>query len=192
MIILPGTPGVRHVEPFYVDTGLTQRPPTRATMTRIARPGSHFGAKVTYPPMQADVARVFISRLLRSKDQGLRLPFPLTGVSQGSPGTPEVNGSGAGGTSLPVSGLAGGYAWKEGYWLNVVDADGLHYLHNVAGSGTGNGTLPVWPPLRGDFPDGCLVVLDVPKIEGIVTSDITWPLPHQKIVSIEFTIEESQ
>ncbi|MDE8651869.1 hypothetical protein [Novosphingobium album (ex Liu et al. 2023)] len=174
-----------------IDTGLLQRAPTRASLTRIDRPGSHYGAKVAYPPMPADTASVFISRLLEAKSAGLRILYPLSGVSQGEPGTPVVNGSGAGGTSLPVTGIAGGYQWKEGYWLNVVDADGVHYLHNIRNSGTGNGTLRVWPPLRGDFPDGCLVVLDAPKIEGAITSDIAWPLPTDEIVTIEFTIEEA-
>lgn len=191
MIILPSSPAVATVEPFYVDTGLTQRPPTRATITRIDRPGSHYGAKVSYPPMPAAIASVFISRLVRAKSEGLRMPFPLTGVSQGSPGTPEVNGSGAGGILLPVTGLTGGYQWKEGYWLNVVDADGVHHLHSISANGAGNGVIPVWPPLRGEFPDGCLVVMDAPRIEGAITSDISWPLPSDEIVTLEFTIEEA-
>ncbi|MDE8651878.1 hypothetical protein [Novosphingobium album (ex Liu et al. 2023)] len=193
-VILPALPGVRLVEPFYVDTGLLQRAPTRATITRINRPGGHMGAQVTYPPMPADIARVFISRLLEAKEDGLRMPFPLTGVDQGDPGNTVINGAGAAGTSLPVRGMTTGYQWKEGFWVSVVDPDGIHYLHNVRNSGQvlmGGGVLNVRPALRGDFPDGSLVILDAPRIEGAITSDIAWPLPHQKIVTIEFTIEEA-
>lgn len=195
MIILPSSPGVRTVTPRLIDAGLVQRPGRGGgPATRIDLPGSRYAADVVYPKMDADTARVFISRLLRAKSQGLRMPYPLSGVSQGSPGNPTVNGSGAGGTSLPVTGATAGYQVKEGYWVTVVDGDGTHFLHNVSATVTlagGAGTISVWPPLRGSFPNGSLVLLAEPKIEGIVTSDINWPLPHTKTVTLEFSIEEA-
>ena len=194
MIVLPTTPGLRAGMPTLIDFGFLQRPSTGAAPTHIDRPGMRFACEFSLPPMLAETARPFVSRLIRAKSEGIRVPYPLSGVSQGAPGNPVVNGSGASGTSLPVRGATPGYQVKEGWWLNVVDGDGVHCLHNVAADVTlasGSGTISVWPPIRADLSDGDNVVLDAPKFEGELTSEVGWPLPHRKVVTLSFTVEEA-
>lgn len=194
MIVLPTTPKPAMVQPRVLDFGIVQRPQTGAPATYIERGGTRFAADITYPPMDADTARVFVSRLLRGKAQGIRLGFPLSGVSQGTPGAPTVNGTGALGTSLPIKGLTPGYQLLEGYWLNVTDSAGTVYLHNVAETTTaaagGTVTAEVWPPLRGTFINGNVITLDAPVIEGIVPDPPAWPLPAEWLVTLSFTVEE--
>ncbi len=195
MIILPSTPGMRRGAPRFVDAGITQRSPTQATMTRIDRGGAHWACEFELPPMLPDVARPFGIRLARAMSEGIRLPWLLMDVSQGSPGGTVVSGSGASGTSLPVRSGTAGYQAREGFWLNVVDSDGVHYLHQVQAdatlNGSGAGTLSVWPPLRASLVDGNLIVLDTPKIEGLVTSPHEYEQPVTKRVVHAFTVEEA-
>lgn len=195
MIELPASPAPRDVSPRLLSFDLTLRPATGAAVTLIARPGSRFAADFAFPPMMPDAARVFVARLLKAKSEGLRMPFPLLGVSQGIPGTPVVDGAGQAGTSLAVRGLNPGYVAKEGWWLSIEDADGQHYLHVVTApataDGTGDATLSIHPPLRSPFADGDTVHLAKPMIEGLVTSDVQWPLPVNRRVELSFTIEEA-
>jgi hypothetical protein len=195
VIALPTSPQARTIVPRLVDFGIVQRPATGGALTYIDRPGMRMAVQFEYPPMRTETARPFISRLLRAKSEGLRIPLPLAGVLQGSPGTPLVNGGTSAGTSLLVKGLTPGYQFLEGYWLNVVDAGGIYYLHNVAAdvaaNGSGLATVSVWPPLRADLVDGNTVVIGAPSIEGLVPDPPSWPVPHDLIVQLSFTVEEA-
>jgi len=182
-------------KPSLLDFGFFQKPSTGGAVTRIDRAGMRHKVEFTFPPTPADTARVFISRIERAKSEGLRIPFLLAGVDQGSPGTPAVNGSGAAGTSLPVKSLTSGYVAREGYWLSVVDSAGVYYLHQVTAeataSGGGTATLSIWPPLRAPLADGNSVILDEPLVEGIVTGDFSWPQPVDGLIEFGFTLEEA-
>lgn len=195
MIELPETPAPNAASPALLDFGFLQRPSTGAGALRVDRPGSRWRLEVSYPVMRADTARVFNSRLIAAKREGLKLTFPLLGVSQGSPGSPTVDGSSASGTSLPVKGLTPGYVVKEGYWLNAIDADGVRYLYNVratvAADSSGDATLTVEPMIRAPLADGDEIVLDKPMIEGFVDSDWSWPMGLADLVEgFSFTMEE--
>lgn len=195
MIALPSSPSPNSVAPTMLDYGMVLRPSTGAAPTRINRTGSRYQIHVGYPPMKADIARAFVSRLQQAKVNGLRITYPLLGVSQGIPGTPLVNGSGAAGTSLPIKGLTVGYVLKEGYWLTVVDSAGVHYLHNVTADvtadGSGLATAVVVPALRAVLVDGNTIIIAAPDVEGIVTSDAAWGLNTDKMISVSFTLEEA-
>ena len=196
MLELPTTPQPADVTASLLDYGMVLRPASGAPALRVNRGGSRYSVQVTMPAMKADVARQFLSRLQSAKREGLRIPYPLLGVSQGSPGSPVVNGTDSAGTTLKLRGLTVGYTVKEGYWLSVTNASGVSFLHNVratvvvAAGGTVN--LTVEPPLRSVFLDGAVVRLAAPVVEGIVTSDVSWSLPSDGIVSgLAFTIEEA-
>lgn len=195
MIELPDCPAPNGVQPALIDFGITLRPSSGAAVTRIGRKGSRFRLVVSYPPMKPEVSRVFVARLLRAKDEGIRIPFPLIHGSQGSPGSPVVDGSPAG-KSLPLRGLIPGYVVKEGYWLSIEDSSGQHYLHTVTAAGKADGSgeivLDVEPPLRVPFDDGDTVHLAVPMVEGFVDGEAWgWTIPVNKLVAIEFPLEES-
>lgn len=195
MIQLPTTPPPASVTPNLIDWGLTLNPPTGAGATRVNRPGSRFELQVVFPPMRPDTARPFVTRLIQAKRQGLRMPYPLLGVTQGSPGTPIVSGVGAGGTFLPLRGLTVGYVILEGYWLTVIDSAGVYYLHTVAAGSTVNGAghvdIVIEPPLRAPLVDGNTVLLQAPMVEGLIMSDVNWPLIPDRLVTLSFTLREN-
>lgn len=178
-----------------VDFGFNQES-AAGTMTRIDRPGNRWEAEVEFPPQPADTARQLVHRVVRGKSDGLRVAVPLMGLSQGSPGTPLVDGAASAGRSLNIKGLTVGYQIKEGYWLNLIDAAGVRYLHQVAEDGTVGGTgkitVKVDPPLRYATADGQTVVLDAPVIEGLITSVNGWTTSPAAIVEVKTcTIREA-
>lgn len=194
MIELPFDPAPSGAEPYGIDFGFWLTPASGAEEQRVDRKGGRFGAKFTFPPMKADVARVFVSRLLRAHfGDTLKIDYPLLDISQGSPGTPAVAGAGQSGTSLAVDGLTPNYTVKEGFWLTLVDENGRGYLHNatatVRAASDGTATLSITPALRWPFADGATILLARPTIEGKVPAE-PWSIPVNKLVQIGFTLEE--
>lgn len=199
MIELPETPAPNGVEPSLLDFGFVQRPPLGGKATRIDRAGSRYRATISFPPMLPDVSRVFVSRLLAAKSEGLRIEYPLLGVDQGVPGSPVVDGAGQAGTTLALRGMTPGYAFREGFWLSIVDdtdgGDFAVYLHNcrsnavVASDGTVS--IEIAPALRWPFGDGATVLVAKPVIEGfVIGEEWSWQIPVERLIALSVPIEE--
>ena len=196
MILLPERPALNGAQPALIDHGRALRPSTGARVQRLNRKGNRFRIMASLPPMEPEVSRIFVSRLLDAKadPEGLRIPFPLS-IDQGAPGAGEVASEGQAGTSLAVRGLTRGYWIKEGYWLSIENAAGQHYLHRARGAvqvdGAGNAVIPIGPELRWPFEDGARVHLAKPMIEGFVEGDeYSWTIPVNKLIALEFPLEE--
>jgi hypothetical protein len=182
--------------PSFMDFGSYQKPFTGAKVLRLDRPGGKFGAQILLPPMHPKDARAVVAKVMRGKQEGLRIAYPLMNVSQGNPGSPLVNGAGQSGTTLNIDGLTPHYAAREGFWLSIVQS-GQHYLHSVATSGAANGSgvlaLSIFPALRVAFSDNAVVHLAKPMIEGFVVGDVQeWQLSSEGTVSIGFQLEEAE
>lgn len=196
MIEFPAQFGPQSFVMRLMDFGGVMRPPLGGAVTRVNRLGNRYSADVSMPPLELDDGRVFVSRLIRAKTEGLRMEIPLTLGMQGVPGVAAtVDGAVAGGTSLPVKGVNAGWVAKEGYWLSVVK-DGQHYVHNIAAQtqadAAGDVTLTIAPELRVSLADGAVVHLAKPMIEGFVGGEAAeweWSLAHHATIS--FTIEEA-
>ncbi|MFZ5745281.1 MAG: hypothetical protein ACOY7T_12465 [Pseudomonadota bacterium] len=197
MITLPAGMVPNSAKVALIDFGFVQRPALGGAVSRINRPGNRWQVELTWPPMRAEDAGVLVRRLSSAVGEGLRVPFPLQGVAQGTPGVViEVNGSGAAGTSLPVRGLAAGQTIQEGWWLTAIDSDGRYYLHQVAAqavaNGSGQATITITPMLRAPLVDGNDVLLGTPMVEGVITGRIGWDLvPGSLIDGVGCVIEEA-
>lgn len=198
MIELPDAPAPNGVDVELLDYGALLRSPTGGSSLRVNRAGSRFKAVVSYPPMKPEVARVFSARLQRAKREGLRIEFPLLGVSQGSPGAPVVDGAGQAGTTLALRGLNPGYVIREGYWMTAIDGDGGRYLHQslsvVKVAGDGLAEISIEPPLRAPLPDGAEVLLAKPTVEGALIDTIGWSYSIDRLVRFggAIVIEETE
>ncbi|MGL5447903.1 MAG: hypothetical protein ACRDBL_11395 [Rhabdaerophilum sp.] len=193
MIELPDWPGPNGAEAALLDFGINLRAALGGATVRVNRPGARYRVALSYPLMTAAEARPFVSRLIRAKSAGLRVPFPLL-ESQGNPGAPVVDGAGQAGTTLNLRGATVGHVFKEGSWLSVVGG-GRHYLQNVAAStmvgADGRAALPIAPMLRFPFPDGAAIHAAEPMIDGFVDGDTTdWTLRVDHLVQLGFAIEE--
>ncbi len=194
MITLPASPAPNACSPRVLSFDLHARPSTGAEVQTIYRPGSRWALDFAYAPMAADVARAFTSRLVRAQREGLRMKVPLLGVSQGAPGTPQVNGDYPSGTVLPLKGCTPGYEFGEGFWLTLVNAAGDYFLHQVVGSaivnGSGNVTLSVETPIRAPFLNNATVLVETPMVQGLI-EEVSWGMRIGKRVDgIGFTLEE--
>ena len=195
IIELPEWAVPNSANPALIDFGGVLRPSTGGALLRVDRQGSRYKAALTFPPFDDPAhGRVIVSRLIRAKRIGLRVEFPLLAPQSCEDAT--VDGADQAGTSLRVRGLWPRRAVREGFWLNIVRADGQHFLHNVAdqalADASGKATLSLSEMLRWPFADGDRVKLVRPMIEGIVDGDEqAWAISVEKFVSIEFTVEEA-
>lgn len=195
MIELPAEFVPRDAAPSLLDYGMVLRPASGAPALRVNRPGSRFTLQVAFPPMQPEKARRFVALMARAKREGLRMAYPLMGLVQGG-GAAKVDGSGAAGTSLPLKNMTPNYMIRQGMWLSVEDADGVRCLHTVAEAvrvgADGKATLSIEPPLRVTLVNDDDVQIAAPTIEGIVTSEVNWSLPVNRVIAgLGFTLEEA-
>lgn len=197
MIELPESPAPNGVSATLIDFGITMRPALGGAVQRVSRAGSRFRVDLSFPPMVGDDARKFIARLLKAKREGeIRVEFPLLDVAQGLAGSPVVDGAGQLGTSLTLRGLTPFYAFKEGFWLSIVDAAGQPYLHNVqspaVADGSGVVTVTIEPPLRAAFADGATVLIERPVVQGFIDGpEFGWSINVARHYGLGVTIEEA-
>ena len=194
MITLPASPSPNGARPELVDFGTVLRPIAGGELQRINRAGGRWKWDFSFPVMQPATLRTFTPLIAAAREQALRLPVPLLGVSQGSPGTPVVDGAGQSGQTLVLRGVTAAWQAKVGYWLHIADENGRRYLHQVTADATASGggglTLAIFPALRWPFLDGATVELASPTVEGLVTSDVSWGLDPRRLTALAFTLEE--
>lgn len=191
---LPATPAPNAVSATLIDYGGIMRSGSGAVAQRVDRAGSRFRIEVGFPPMPAATGRMFLARLIQAKRDGIKIAYPLLGVSQGSPGSPVVNGAGQSGTTLNVRGCTAGYAVQEGYWFSVSNGT-RSYLHVITAAATANGTgqmaLSIAPALRFPFADGAAINLTAPVIDGfVVGEEWSWEMNVNLHMGLSVTVEE--
>lgn len=193
-VSLPATPAPASATPTLLDFGAVLEPGLGGPSQYIGRLGDRYEVAVQMPPMEAEVARVFISRLAQAKKSSLVMPFPQPGVTVGPVGAPRVNGAGQAGTLLAVKGLPAAKVIQEGWFFSVIVA-GRRYVHQVsadAGAGlAGTVTLSIEPMLRVSPPDNAVIELAEPMIEGFVQGDsLPWSVDVAAHVGLSFTVRE--
>lgn len=196
MLLLPNNIAPNGATPALVDRGGVQR---GASALRVNRLGSHYRISLTLPPLNnAAGAAIVVSRLIRAKREGLRVPYPLLSVDQSGCGTSVVvDGAGQTGGSIQVRGLPPFAVVREGFWFSIESSSGQHYLHNSGSEVTagvdGRATLSVADTmLRRSFADGARVHLARPMIEGLIEgSEQEWDLAVDHNTRIAFVLEET-
>ena len=194
-VTLPSTPGPVAAEVKVVDFGGELSPALGGPVQRINRVGTRLAMAVTMPPMNGQVARPWISRLLRGKLDGLVMAVAQPGLAIGSPGAPVVSGGGQTGSTLSVRSGAAGYVYRDGQFVSII-AGGRRYLHMITGDVTANGSgaavLGVFPPLRVSPADGAGVEVAAPKIEGLlIGEEASYTVDYAAMFGLKFTITEA-
>jgi hypothetical protein len=158
----------------------------------IPRKGGRYTVAFTFGPYTPENGRVMVARLIAGKQGGVRVKLPLL-HSQGSPGTPLLNGAVTTGRALPIDGLNPGYVIQEGFWLSLVKS-GQHFLHSVGVGATANGsgqaTIQLNELLRDSFADNTVVNLAEPQVEGLLPGDWSWGVDVNRVFPIEFSLKE--
>jgi len=179
-----------------VDYGSTLTPTLGGPSQRVNRMGSRFRMNVTMPPLQGANGRKFVSRLIRGKSEGVRLPLPLLDFDPGVPGSPLVDGSGQAGMTLALKSATPGYAFREGQFFSVVTG-GKHHLHPVASevivASDGMVDVPLGIMLRAQHLDGDALHVSEPMAEGFIDGDeVMWNLALGNFIGISFGLTEAQ
>ena len=158
----------------------------------IPRKGGRYTVAFTFGPYTPENGRVMVSRLIAGKQGGVRVKLPLL-HSQGSPGTPLLNGAVTTGRTIAIDGLTAGYVIQEGFWLSLVKS-GQHFLHSVGVGATANGsgqaTIQLNELLRDSFADNTVVNLAEPQVEGLLPGDWSWSVDVNRVFPIEFSLKE--
>jgi hypothetical protein len=194
MITLPDDPAPNGATAAFVDNGGTIRPPLGGRVQRLNRIGSRYRFAFTMPPLPSlDVGRVWVSRLIRGKTEGVRMELPLLSFDPGSPGNPRVNGAGQSGSSLIVDGLSASYAIREGQWFSHVHANGraLYNAGAITANSSGQATVPIAPMLRVEPADNDVLEFAQPIIEGfVIGEEWQWEMALDHNLGLAFEIEE--
>lgn len=195
-ITLPNAPGPKGFRFNVLDFGGEITPSLGGAVQRINRLGNRYQLEVTLPSMRSrDDAMIWTTRVERAKQNGALYTVPLDGFDPGEPGSPIVSSAVGGGMSVAVSGLTPGYSFVEGQWLSIVHG-GRRYLHRAAlpmtATGAGTGTLTLASMLRTPLSVSDVIEVEVPKIEGMITTPVGWEAMLEPYTNLSFTISESE
>ncbi|WP_289145000.1 hypothetical protein [uncultured Sphingobium sp.] len=196
VIVMPDWVVPNGATPFLRDFGTVLTPFLGGPEQRINRLGTRFGVRLTLPPAQTrGEALIIQSRLLRAREDRLRMVFPQPDFDTGAPGAARVAAAIVSGTAVPLKGMTAGYQAKEGQFLSIVHA-ARRYLHIFAADGTvgGDGTLNanIWPMLRTNLSNNDIVEIAPPMIEGLVSpgEELSWQISVDRLASFSFTLSE--
>lgn len=160
------------------------------------RPGTRVGVLFVMPSLDNDEMRAFTARLMRAKQVGGIMNYPLFDFDPGSPPNPRISAASTG-TALSMSGLGPDYLMREGQPFSVIHG-GYRYLHfatgDVTASGAGTAVISIFPPTRVTFAVNDVVEIAEPKIEGNVSpgEEFGWPVALDNTTDLSFSIVESR
>jgi hypothetical protein len=195
MIDLPDHPSPASAAPALMDFGAFLTPSLGGPVQRVERMGSRFKIACAMPPMLNPVlGRQWVARLLRGKQEGARMAWPMQGFDPGTPGDILVAAAGAAGRSLSIKAATPNYVFREGQFFSVVIA-GKHYLYMVTAetfaSATGTATLSIEPMLRVSPPLNAVCHFGKPMVEGFIMGDgFQWEMALANFVGMSFELVE--
>ena len=199
-IILPTTPGAASAEPFFVDAGSWQQPIGVGSPSRLDMPGDRYGIAVQMPPMKAEDAMAWVSRLHRGVGQEVTFEWQQPDVPDqaGLGASPSIRvATAAQATVIDLKGVgAAGNVFKEGRFFSV-EHGGRHFLHHFAGDATvvtsGQLQAPIHPRQRVGFTANDPVHFNPPLITGILQGDRhSWSISNARHVGLAFEIVEGE
>ena len=206
MIDLPEDPAPQGADAALVDFGAFLTPSLGGPVQRVERMGTRFRISVNLPPMfhepeqngpdAGQSGRKWLSALVRGKQEGARMPFPMLGFDPGTPGTVLVNGADQSGRTLIVDGATPNYPFRDGQFFSV-ETGGQHFLHMVVeeafASAGGGATLSIEPMLRRSPTDNSPCHFGKPMIEGFIMGDeMMWNIALANLVGLSFDLVERE
>lgn len=197
VISLPTFPSPNGMTVMLRDFGGVLTPFLGGPEQLIVRAGTRFGARVSVPPMRSDeLGRIYVSRLLQGRMNGVLMRWPLLEFNPGNPGSPLIAAGASSGSTIQLKGLTAGYVVKEGQYFSIVTG-GRRYLHmataDVTASGTGTAAVNIFPLLRKSVATNDVVEMAQPMIQGLISpgDELGWEIASNRFMNINFTIMES-
>ena len=197
MIDLPDYPSPNAASPRLVDFGAFLTPSLGGPVQRVERMGSRFKIAVTMPPMRNEkLGRQWVARLIRGKQEGARMAWPLLGFDPGTPGSPKVHLAGQSGRLLGVKTATPNYVYREGQFFSIL-TNGRHYLYLVSAEtiadATGFAAIPIEPMLRVSPADNDVCHFGKPMVEGFIQGqEFAWEMALANFVGMGFELSEME
>ena len=197
VISLPTSPSPNGMQVMLRDFGGTMTPFLGGPEQLIVRAGTRFGARISIPPVRTDdLGRVYISRLLQGRLNGVLMRWPLLEFNPGTPGSPKIAAAVSNGSTIQLKGLTASYQIKEGQYFSII-IGGKRYMHmateNVTATSGGTATINIFPLLRKAVSIDDVVEIAQPMIEGFISpgDELSWEIASNRFMNINFTIMES-
>jgi hypothetical protein len=181
------------LDPFMVLSGVESEAYLAGIDQWYAHLGSRFGANVTLPPMEHDVARMWIGALLRAYESGeeVTMEWMQPGFDPGAPGNlyvDETSSANARVIAVRDADSPSDYVAKQGQFFNLTKG-GRKYLHVVGQTGTAS--LIISPALRLGVVDGDPLDFATPSIQGRISGEAKgWTVNAAHLYGVSFTIKE--
>ncbi|MGC4252429.1 MAG: hypothetical protein QM605_13465 [Sphingobium sp.] len=202
MIDLPAWPGPQSAVPRVLDFGGFLEPSSGAEVQRFNRLGNRYAIAVTMPPLRnRRDGRIWVNRLIKGQKEGARMEWPLQDFDPGTPNlangtTIQVDGAGQSGQLLAIRNVAPRYAFLEGQPLSL-EIDGQMFFDFVGETAIagddGKVTITLTQLLRKEPPDGAVLHVAKPMVEGFIMGDqVAWELALERTVGLSFEIHETR
>ncbi|MED5545801.1 MAG: hypothetical protein VYD90_11170 [Pseudomonadota bacterium] len=202
MILAPAEPYANGATPRVIDFGGFLEGAAGAQTQRANQLGNRYAVAFTLPPLENDHdGRIWVNRLLKGMQEGFRMEYPLLDFHPGTPnrsdGSPVVvDGGGQAGKLLVIRNLTPHYAFREGQPFSL-EIEGQHYLdfiaENAIADAAGSVTIQLTQMLRKPPPDGAVLHIAKPMIEGFVMGDpVSWEIALNRCIGLSFEIRESR
>jgi hypothetical protein len=171
-----------------------QRSGTGGAISPLNRAGDHWAVEVNVRALETLCGRALLADIVRGVGERVRVPITQPGIDVGPVGSPVVDGDGADGSSLPLTGLTANLIIRKGYFLTVETAAGAtaHIVTEtvVVGADTKAG-VSIWPMLWLEPADGDRVEMVDPYLEGLIIDSGTQGVAGLPAVLTEsFVVEE--
>lgn len=192
---LPPVPPRTEISVRPLGNSRDQTSPLTGASQRIVRPGGKHALSLSLPAITHRAAREWIAARRRAEDELVTFPVPVLEAAASPIGAAvAVDGAGQLGKSLAVRGLFPHAVVSEGRPVSLASGGRLwlHYLTaDVAADAAGKAVLQLAPMLRVTPADGDPVELEVPLIEGLLsTEDAGWTARRLSVAGLNAEIIE--
>lgn len=193
-LVLPTRPAPSSMTPRPISSRNEQKPASQGPVNRYMRPGTRWAWDINLPPMS------YLNSLewddLLSEADTVIMKIYQPGLDTGSPGAPQVNGSGQLGMTLNLKGVTPGYVFRKGQWLSVsVGGQWFAYKSSALATATSGGLLavPLRTMIRLPAANNATVKIADPVAEGFPTVDpASLEVAADRLVRLRFTLEERE
>lgn len=202
MILAPSKPAPNGATPRVLDFGGFLEAPGGAETQRVNQLGSRYAVAFTLPPLDNQkVGRIWVNRLLKAMQEGIRMPYPLLDFYPGNPNRPNgtpivVDGAGQAGHMLAIQNVQPAYGFVEGQPVSL-EIGGQHYFdfvaENAIAGADGKATIRLTQMLRRAPTTGSVLHVAKPMIEGFVMGNpVSWEIALERYIGLSFEVRESR
>lgn len=186
---IPTTIGIESIELRAVNAVATSQSPFTYKQQIVAHQGQRWEASVTIPAMRRDLMAPWKAFLTSLKGQQGTFLLGDPDYADGPQGTVSAcTLSGAAGDESVTVTMTG--SLLAGDYIQLGSGSSAR-LHQVLADQTGNGTLEIWPALRGAYTDAAVTFAAPKGVFRLASNVSSWSINNSNAYGISFEAVES-